>query len=79
MKRSQIVLLVIVVVLGLLGVAAVSILHDGLSARAEPSALETAIARAARKTAARKCSVKPVFTLPTTARSAMATMAAAIP
>jgi len=52
MKRSQIVLLVIVVVLGLLGVAAVSILHDGLSARAEPSALETAIARAARKMAA---------------------------
>jgi len=52
MKRSQIVLLAIVVVLGLLVAAVVSILHDGLSARAQPSALETAIARTARKMAA---------------------------
>ena len=52
MNRTQIVLLVIVVVLGLLVAAAVSILHDGLSARAQPSALETAIARTARKMAA---------------------------
>jgi mono/diheme cytochrome c family protein len=52
MNRTQIVLLVIVVVLGLLVAAAVSLLHDGLSARAQPSALETAIARTARKMAA---------------------------
>ena len=52
MKRGQIFLLAIVVVLGLLAAAAISILHDGLSARATPSALETAIARSARKMAA---------------------------
>jgi mono/diheme cytochrome c family protein len=52
MKRGQIILLVIVVVLALLVAAAVSILHDGLSSRAQPSALETAIARSARKMAA---------------------------
>ena len=52
MNRTQIVLLVIAVVLGLLVAAEVSILHDGLSARAQPSALETAIARTARKMAA---------------------------
>jgi len=45
-------LLIFVLVLGLIGTAAVSILHDGLSARATPSALETAIARTARKMAA---------------------------
>jgi mono/diheme cytochrome c family protein len=51
MKRGTILLLVIVVVLGLLAAAAVSILHDGLSARAKPNALETAIARSARRMA----------------------------
>jgi mono/diheme cytochrome c family protein len=52
MKRGTIWLAVLVVALGLLAAAAVSILHDGLSARAKPSALETAIARSARKMAA---------------------------
>jgi len=52
MKRGQIFLLIVVVVVGLLAAAAISILHDGLSARATPSALETAIARSARKMAA---------------------------
>ena len=52
MKRGQFFLLIVVVVFGLLAAAAVSILHDGLSARAAPSALETAIARTARKMAA---------------------------
>jgi len=52
MKRGNFLLLVFAVALGLLAVAAVSMLHDGLSARATPSALETAIARTARKMAA---------------------------
>ena len=52
MKRGQIFLLIFVVVVILLAAAAVSILHDGLSARAKPTALETAIARTARKMAA---------------------------
>jgi mono/diheme cytochrome c family protein len=52
MKRGQLFLVMVVVVLALLAAAAVSILHDGLSARAQPSALETAIARSARKMAA---------------------------
>jgi len=51
MKRGAIFLLLLVVALGLLVAAAVSILHDGLSARAQPSALEAAIARNARKMA----------------------------
>lgn len=51
MTRGKSLLLVAIVVLGLLVVAAVSILHDGLSARAKPSALEAMIARAARKMA----------------------------
>jgi len=51
MKRGTIFLLLLVVALGLLVAAAVSILHDGLSARAQPSALEAAIARSARKMA----------------------------
>ena len=51
MKRGTLLLLVLVVALGLIAAAAVSILHDGLSARAKPSALETTIARSARKMA----------------------------
>ncbi|HEY1422439.1 MAG TPA: c-type cytochrome [Candidatus Acidoferrum sp.] len=52
MKRGTLFLLIVVVVLALAAAAAVSMLHDGLSARAQPSALETAIARSARKMAA---------------------------
>jgi mono/diheme cytochrome c family protein len=52
MKRGMLLILFLVIVLGLLAAAAVSILHDGLSARATPSTLETAIARTARKMAA---------------------------
>ena len=51
MKRRTIVLLVLVVAIGLLAAAAASVLHDGLSARAQPSALETAIAAVMRKLA----------------------------
>jgi mono/diheme cytochrome c family protein len=52
MRRGPLLLLIFVVALGLVAAAAVSILHDGLSAHAAPSALETAIARTARKMAA---------------------------
>src|SRR5215467_1122513 len=51
MKRGQILLLVVIVVIGLVIAGAISILHDGLSSRAKPSALEAAIARTARKMA----------------------------
>ena len=51
MGRGTILLLVLIVVLGLLAAVAVSILHDGLSSRAQPSALEAGIARAARRMA----------------------------
>src|ERR1700747_2720262 len=59
MRRGMFLILFLVIVLGLLAAAAVSVLHDGLRARATPSALENAIARSARKMAA-----------PSTARSA---------
>jgi mono/diheme cytochrome c family protein len=52
MKRGTLLLLVLVVALGLIAAAAVSVLHDGLSSRAKPSTLEIAIARSARKMAA---------------------------
>jgi mono/diheme cytochrome c family protein len=52
MRRGTFLILFLVIALGLLAAAAISILHDGLSARATPSALETAIARSARKMAA---------------------------
>ncbi len=52
MKRRNFLPLVFAVALGVLAAAAISMLHDGLSARARPSALETAIARTARKMAA---------------------------
>lgn len=52
MKRGHLFLLGVVVAAALLATTAVSVLHDGLSARAQPSALETTIARSARKMAA---------------------------
>jgi mono/diheme cytochrome c family protein len=48
MKRGTLILLVVVVVAGLVGVLVVSIFHNGLSARATPTLLETIIARDAR-------------------------------
>jgi mono/diheme cytochrome c family protein len=45
MKRSTLILILVVAVIGLAAAAAASILHDGLSARAKPSALETVLAR----------------------------------
>jgi mono/diheme cytochrome c family protein len=51
MKRGTWFLLLVVLALGFLAAGAVSMLHDGVSARAKPSALETTIARTARKLA----------------------------
>src|SRR5580693_139418 len=48
MKRGTLILLVVVVVAGLVGVLVVSIFHNGLSARATPTLLETMMARDAR-------------------------------
>jgi len=51
MKRSTLVLIVALALLGLVVAVAASILHDGLSARATPNKLETVIARNARRLA----------------------------
>ena len=48
MKRSTLVLVVALALIGLVVAVAASILHDGLSARATPNKLETVIARNAR-------------------------------
>jgi mono/diheme cytochrome c family protein len=45
MKRSTLILILVLAVIGLAVAAVASILHDGLSARATPSALETVLAR----------------------------------
>ena len=47
MKRSTLILILVLAVIGLAVAAVASILHDGLSARATPSALETVLARTA--------------------------------
>src|SRR5258708_12866261 len=48
MSRGNAIPLVIVVAIALIAIAAASILHDGLSSRAKPTALETMLARNAR-------------------------------
>ena len=49
MKRGTLILLLLVVATGLAIAAASSILHNGLSARATPTALEASLARNARR------------------------------
>ena len=44
MKRGQIILIVLVLIVGVAIAAGASILHNGLSARATPTALEAFIA-----------------------------------
>jgi mono/diheme cytochrome c family protein len=51
MKRGTLILVVVVVLAGLAGVLVASIFHDGLSARATPTLIETMIARDARRLA----------------------------
>jgi mono/diheme cytochrome c family protein len=48
MSRGNAILLAAVVAIALIAVAAASILHDGVSARAKPTALETMMAREVR-------------------------------
>jgi mono/diheme cytochrome c family protein len=48
MKRGTLILMLVVAAIGLAVAGAVSILHDGLSARAQPTALEAVLARNAR-------------------------------
>jgi cytochrome c553 len=49
MKRGQIILIVLVLIVGVAIAAGVSILHNGLSARATPTALEAFIAQHAHR------------------------------
>src|ERR1700719_1188446 len=48
MKRGTLILLLVVLAVGVAVAAGVSILHDGLSARATPTAMEAMLARKAR-------------------------------
>jgi mono/diheme cytochrome c family protein len=73
MKPRTIFLLVLVVVAGLMVAAAVSLTHDGLSARAQPSALETSIAAVMRKlamTSSARDAKNPVTNTPEVQRAA---------
>jgi mono/diheme cytochrome c family protein len=49
MKRGHVILIVLVLIVGIAVAAGVSILHNGLSARATPSALETFFAQRAHR------------------------------
>jgi len=51
MKRSSILLMVVVAAVGVVIAVAASLLHDGLSSRAVPSKIEAAIARSAHRLA----------------------------
>jgi mono/diheme cytochrome c family protein len=48
MSRGNVILLAIVIAVALIAVAAASVLHDGVSSRAKPTALETMMARELR-------------------------------
>jgi len=51
MSRGNIILLMVVIAIALIVLAAASIMHDGLSSRAKPTAMETMLARKARRMA----------------------------
>jgi mono/diheme cytochrome c family protein len=73
MSRGNAILLAIVIVVALIAVAVVSVLHDGLSSRAKPTALETMMAREVRHMAipARARSIQnPVAETPENLRDA---------
>jgi mono/diheme cytochrome c family protein len=73
MKGRTVFLLVLVVVAGLIVAAAVSLTHNGLSARAQPSGLESAIAAVMRKLAmpsAARDAKNPVTNTPAVQREA---------
>jgi mono/diheme cytochrome c family protein len=48
MSRGNVILLIVVVAIALVVLAAASVLHEGLSSRAKPTAMETMLARKAR-------------------------------
>src|SRR5258707_15614340 len=48
MSRNNVIFLTIVIAIALIAAAAVSFLHDGVSSRATPTALEAMLARKAR-------------------------------
>jgi mono/diheme cytochrome c family protein len=48
MSRGNAILLAVVIIIALVALAAASLLHDGVSSRAKPTALETVFARNAR-------------------------------
>lgn len=54
MNRTYLFLVIAIVIAGLAIAIAISLMHDGMSARAQPSALEMAIAHSARRMAAPK-------------------------
>lgn len=58
MSRSNWILLTIVIVIALIAAAGVSLLHDGVSSRATPTALEVMLAREARHMAIPKTARK---------------------
>jgi mono/diheme cytochrome c family protein len=66
MSRSNWILLTIVVVIALIAAAGVSLLHDGVSSRATPTALEVMLAREARHMAIPKTARKLQSPVPDT-------------
>jgi mono/diheme cytochrome c family protein len=66
MSRSNGIFLAIVIVIGLIAAAAVSLLHDGVSSRAKPTALEVMMARQARHMAIPKSARKVQNAVPDT-------------
>jgi len=74
MKRGNVLLLALAIVLGLFAAGAGSMMHDGMSARAQPSALEAAIAGVVRRMAmpgAMKNTRSPVANSPEALRDGM--------
>ena len=73
MSRGNVVFLIIVVAIALIGAVSVSLLHDGVSSRVNPTALEVMLARQARHmalpTSARKLQ-NPVTDTPENLRDA---------
>lgn len=66
MSRGNWIFLTIVIVIALIAAAAVSLLHDGVSSRAKPTALEVMMAREARHMAIPKSARKVQNTVPDT-------------
>lgn len=73
MKRGTLILIMFLMTAGIAIAAVVSLLHDGLSARAKPTALEATIARSARRLAmpgGARAMANPVASSPESMREA---------